>query len=165
VLLTFANWMHGTPLGWAFGGGVPWLWPVSEILHFIGLALLLGCIGFFDLRMLGMAKALDLAALQHLMPWGMAGFVINLVTGVAFFAGDPYQYIDNHIFWIKMAFVAAAGLNVAVFYAAGLNRQMASVGPGEDAPPLAKVVAAVSLVTWIGVVFWGRVMPFLGESF
>ena len=165
MLLTFANWIHATPLGWAVGAGVPWLWPAAEILHFVGLALLLGCVGVFDLRMLGVAKALDLGALQRLMPWGVAGFVINFITGVMFFAGDPYQYIDNRIFWVKMLFVALAGINVGIFYAAGLHQKVAAVGAGEDAPQLARILALASLVIWLGVVFWGRMMPFLGESF
>jgi hypothetical protein len=29
----------------------------------------------------------------------------------------------------------------------------------------AKVVAAVSLFLWIGVMFWGRMLPFIGNAF
>jgi hypothetical protein len=164
-MLSFANWIHGTTVGWAVGGGVPWIWPACETLHFIGLALLVGCVGVFDLRLLGMAKGLQVEPLQRLMPWGIAGFVINFITGVMFFAGDPYQYINNTAFWMKMLFIGLAGANVMVFYAMGLNRQVEAIGAGEDAPRLAKVVAAVSLASWLGVVFWGRMMPFLGTSF
>ena len=165
MLLSFANWIHATSIGWAVGGGVPWIWPVCETLHFIGLAMLVGCVGVFDLRLLGMAKGLEAGPLQRLVPWGVAGFAINFVTGSMFFAGDPYQYIGNTAFWMKMLFIALAGANVLIFYAAGLHRRVDAIGPGQDAPRLAKIVAAVSLASWLGVVFWGRMMPFIGNSF
>jgi len=66
---------------------------------------------------------------------------------------------------MKMLFIGLAGGNVMVFYAMGLNRRVDAIGAGQDAPALAKVVAAVSLASWLGVVFWGRMMPFLGTSF
>ncbi len=31
----------------------PWLWPLCETLHYLGLSLLLGTVGLFDLRVLG----------------------------------------------------------------------------------------------------------------
>ncbi|OFV93830.1 MAG: hypothetical protein A3G76_10770 [Acidobacteria bacterium RIFCSPLOWO2_12_FULL_65_11] len=165
MLVSFANWIHATPLGWAVGGGVPWLWPACETAHFIGLALLLGCVGLFDLRMIGMAKGLELGPLQRLVPWGVFGFVLNVITGVMFFAGKPYQYLNNYVFWLKMLFVALAGINVLLFYATGLQRRVEAVGAGEHAPAAARVVAAVSLLLWFGVVYWGRMLPFLGTSF
>jgi hypothetical protein len=30
----------------------PWIWPTCEIIHYIGLTLLLGTVGIFDLRVL-----------------------------------------------------------------------------------------------------------------
>ena len=62
-------------------GGIPWLWPLCETLHFIGLALLMAVVGLLDLRMLGFAKDIPLGPLQRLTPWGILGFAINLVTG------------------------------------------------------------------------------------
>ncbi|MGB7218205.1 MAG: DUF6644 family protein [Vicinamibacterales bacterium] len=165
MLVSFGEWIHGTALGWAVGGGVPWIWPACEIAHFVGLALLLGCVGVYDLRLLGMAKGLEVGPLQRLLPWGVLGFVVNLVTGVMFFAGKPDQYIDNNPFWMKMLFIGLAGVNLAAFYATGASGTVHAIGTGEDAPRAAKIVAAVSLFLWLGVVYWGRMLPFLGNSF
>jgi len=41
-------------------------------------------VGVFDLRLLGMAKGLQVGPLQRLMPWGIGGFVINFITGAMF---------------------------------------------------------------------------------
>lgn len=162
---SFSQWLHGTRLSWAVAGGYPWLWPASETLHFVGMTLLIGIVGLLDLRMLGLLKGLPLKPLNRLLPWGIFGFGVNAITGFLFFAGDPFQYIHNIIFWLKMAFVALAGANVALFYLTGLSRKVDSVNGGEEVPTTAKIVAATSLFLWIGVMYWGRMLPFLGEAF
>ncbi len=160
-----ATWLHATTLGWAMEGGVPWLWPFCETLHFVGLALLVGIAGLLDLRMLGMVNGLPLKPLQRLMPWAVGGFLINLVTGLMFFTGNPFQYTRNIAFGMKLLFIGLAGVNVILFYVTGLYRRVDPVGAGQDVPPAAKVVAAVSLFLWIGVMYWGRMLPFIGNAF
>jgi hypothetical protein len=165
MLHSFGVWLNTTQLHTVMAGGVPWLWPTCETLHFIGLALLVGVAGLLDARMLGMAKGIPIAALQKLMPWAVAGFVLNAITGFLFFAGDPLQYLRNVAFWWKMAFIALAGLNVLLFYATGLARKVDATTAGQDAPAGAKIVAATSILLWIGVMYWGRMLPFIGSSF
>jgi hypothetical protein len=141
-----------------------WTWPTCETLHFIGLALLIGSVGLADLRMLGMAKGVRFAGLHRLIRWGIAGFVICLLTGAAFFIGAPSQYVHNVVFQLKLLFILLAGINALVFELKVLPG-MKDLGPGEDAPAAAKVIAASSLVLWLGVMFLGRMLPFLGEAF
>ena len=162
---SLSRWLATTDLSWAARGGYPWVWPACETLHFIGMALLVGIVGLLDLRMLGFVKGLPIAPLNRLLPWGIAGFVLNLMTGSIFFAGDPFQYIHNTVFWAKMLFVMLAGANVCVFYLTDLSRQVDAVKAGEDAPRAARWVAAVSLFLWIGVMYFGRMLPFLGGAF
>ena len=42
-----------------------WGWPIAEIVHFVGLCLLLGTVGVVDLRMLGFLRGLSLAGLDR----------------------------------------------------------------------------------------------------
>ena len=165
MLTALATWLHATPLGWAASGGVPWLEPACKVLHFVGLVLLVGCVGAFDLRVLGIAKNLPVAPLQKLTPFAVLGFLINLATGIAFFAGNPAQYLDNVAFWLKMLFVVLAGSNALLFYAGGVRRSIAHVGAGDDAPLVAKTVAAASLFLWVGVIYWGRMLAYIGNAF
>ena len=161
----FGRWLHSTPLGLTAAGGWPWLWPACESLHFMGMALLIGAVGLLDARMLGLFKGLPIGPLERLVPWGILGFVINLLTGIVFFAGAPEGYISSLSFWLKMLFIVLAGLNLSYFYLAGVNRQVDLVGAGEDAPMTAKVIAGVSLFLWFGVLYWGRMLPFIGNAF
>ena len=153
-------WLEATSLA-AFVKGTYWAWPAIENVHFLGLALLVGMVGLFDLRMLGMAKIVSPAALhQKFVPIGIFGFFLCFVSGAMFFVASPGLYIYNPAFYLKMGFIVLAGLNVLVFYLTTF-RHVESLGP-EDAMPLrAKVIAAVSLLIWIGVICFGRLLPFV----
>ncbi len=136
-----------------------WAWPLIESLHFLGLCLLIGTVGVFDLRLLGLARAMPIAALHRLVPWGVGGYLTNVATGSLFFLAAPAQYLHNPAFQLKMAAMAIAGVNVAVFYAT-TARGLAELPPGADAPAHAKVIALVSLLAWIAVITFGRLLTY-----
>lgn len=140
-----------------------WFWPICEILHFFGLALLVGITGLFDLRMLGLGKSVPLAPLHRLMPWAVAGFGLCLATGFVFVCGnsfkEPIVLLRNLPFQLKVLFIGLAGVNVGIFYLSPLHRSVESLGPGEDAPLGAKLIAATSLALWVGVIYFGRMIP------
>ena len=65
----------------------PWVWPICEIFHFVGLCLLFGVVLLVNLRMLGFITGRSAFADVHrLLPWAMLGLVINIVTGMLFFS-------------------------------------------------------------------------------
>jgi hypothetical protein len=126
-----------------------WGWPIAESLHFIGLCLLLGAIGVFDLRLLGVAKRIPIIALHKLIPWGIGGFAVNVITGSMFLMTEPDQYVYNPSFQFKLLFIACAGLNALMFYLI-LYRRIGRLPHGAPAPQAARVVAAVSLIDVAG---------------
>jgi hypothetical protein len=148
----------------AFVNDNDWVWPACEMLHFVGMSLLIGTVGLVDLRILGVAKGLPVATLEKLVPWGVAGFVVNAVTGVMFIAGNPVggpiEYLTNLSFQIKMLLVLIAGINLLVFYFLGIARDLESLEPTGDAALSAKIIATVSIVMWIGVIFFGRLIMY-----
>jgi hypothetical protein len=93
-----------------------WLWPGLEILHFIGLSLLLGSMLVVDLRLAGLLRQIDVHIVHRLLPWATIGFLVNLVSGVLFFLGDPARYSVNIGFQVKMVLVLIAGLNALWFF-------------------------------------------------
>ncbi|HEX5107950.1 MAG TPA: hypothetical protein VFV95_05870 [Vicinamibacterales bacterium] len=141
--------------------GVPWLWAASETVHFVGLCLLFTVVLFVNLRLLGMAKSLSFVSLYQLLPLGMIGFGMNLVTGIGFFLAKPAMY-DTYVFYWKIALVVLGGVNVLYFT---MLDEVWAVGSGDDAPPMAKSIAASAIVVWLGVLFCGHMLPFLGVSF
>jgi len=131
-------------------------WAFMMDMHFIGLVMIIGAVGTLDLRMLGFAKALPIASVHRLVPWALAGFAINVATGVLAFIGMPSYYTFDIAFWIKIFAVLLLGLNAAAFYLTDTFKLVEHMGPGEDAPPPAKIIAATSLILWLGVITLGR---------
>jgi uncharacterized membrane protein len=140
-----------------------WGWPASETVHFIGLSLLFGVVLLVDLRMLGFLKGIPYSTLHRLLPWGVLGFGVNVVTGILFFIGAPPDfYVNNPVFIWKLALILVAGANALYFT---VFEQPWTLAAG-DAPPIAaKVAAASGILLWTGVIFCGQMLPFFGHSF
>jgi len=145
-----------------FVTGRPWMWPACETLHFVGLSLLMGVVLALDLRMLGVMKNVSFAAVHRLLPWGILGFGINVTTGMAFFVGVPAQYTGNVAFYWKVILVMLAGANALYFT---MVDEAWEIRSGDDAPFTAKLVAGSALVLWVGVMYFGSMLPFIGNAF
>lgn len=139
----------------------PWVWPGSETLHFIGLSLLFGIVLMVNLRMLGIIRSVPFAAVHRLLPWGMLGLVINTITGMLFFVAKPEQYTYNLAFQWKVVFLLLAGGNLlflTVFDDAWVFEE------GDEPALPVKLVAAFSIFLWVGVIFFGRMLPYIGSE-
>ena len=136
-----------------------WGWPTAESIHFIGLNMLMAAVGMFDLRMMGVAKGIRMSALHRLVPLGVLGWLLSVGTGFLFFMSAPGQYLYNPAWQTKMALMAVAGCNMALFYATTANA-VHTVGP-DDLPPMrARIIGFVSLACWVGVIICGRLITF-----
>ena len=136
-----------------------WSWPIVESIHFVGLTLLFGSIAAWDLRLIGFAKHVPVAAFHRLIPFAIIGFGINATSGTLFLMTDPDQYVYNPAFHLKMLCVILAGVNVMLFYLT-LFRRVNALGPEAQAPPMARLNGAVSLVLWLTVIICGRMITF-----
>lgn len=134
-------------------------WPITEIVHFLSIAVLFATVGMLDLRLIGFAKALPVAPLGRLVPIGIAAFGVNAITGFMFFVNAPDQYMYNPAFQLKVATIAIAGLNALAFYAF-VGKKAHATGAGETAPPLARLIAGVSLLAWLSVIVFGRLITY-----
>jgi uncharacterized membrane protein len=151
-----------TPIIATFEFNTPWVWPLLEILHFIGLCVLMGVVLVGNLRILGLMRTTSLAAIHQLLPWGLWAFAINSITGMLFFIGQAFQYVDNPSFHLKVLFMLLAGANVLYLT---LFDEIWTLGPGEHAPLSAKLMAASQIFLWVGVIYFGRMLPYLGNAF
>jgi len=159
----FTEWLRATPLSHAIVFRI-WIWPLCETLHFIGLALVIGIAGFFDLRLIGFFNQISIDDARELMPLAVGGFLLNAITGVTFLIGHPEQYAHNPSWWWKVAFLTIAGLNALIFTAL-VGKHTVGLPPGDDTPTSAKAIGAVSLISWFAVLYFGRMLPFLGSAF
>lgn len=155
------------PTPWKFTEAMTynkWWWAFMMDLHFLGLVLLIGAVGALDLRILGFARQLPLEPLHGLVPWALGGFGINVVTGLLAFIGMPEFYTLDYAFWVKLLAILLLGVNAAAFYLTGAFGGVKDLGPGEDAPLSAKLVAASSLILWFAVIILGRYIQYYQDS-
>lgn len=136
-----------------------WGWPFIESLHFTGLALLLGTVGLFDLRLLGFGRGIPVSTLHSLVRFGVAGFVLNVATGFMFVISDPGQYVYNPAFQIKVLAMLIAGINLAVFYRF-IAHKVRTLADDAVAPLTARLIALISLSCWCVVIAGGRLITF-----
>ncbi len=141
-----------------------WWWGFMMALHFMGLALIVGTVGLLDLRIMGLFRQLPVAPVHRFVPFAIAGLGVNIVTGMLAFIGQSENYIYSGAFWLKMSALMLLGLNAAVFYLTDVFENLQDVGPGQDAPVFAKLVAGSSLFLCFALIFLGRYIQPLGDT-
>ena len=139
-----------------------WAWAASETVHFIGLCLMFGVVLTVDLRMLGFMQGISFSTLHRLLPWGVLGFGVNVVTGMLFFVSNPSSYVTSSVFFWKLVLILVAGANTLYFTA---FEQAWTLGAGDTPPLSARVAAASGILLWAGVIFCGQWLPFLGRAY
>ena len=132
---------------------VPW-----QTLHFFGYSLIFGTVTVVTLRVLGVWKAAPFAAVHRFLPLAFFGVLINVFSGMLIFLADSFRYANNTTFAPKLAFIVIGGIAALYFT---LSNRLWDVKAGEDAPARAKAIALLVLLSWIGVIAGGRLLPYL----
>jgi hypothetical protein len=128
--------------------GHPWAYPALEVVHIMGIALLLGSLVVLELRVWGAAPELPLLPLARLaLPVTLAGFCLVAASGLLMFAANPGDMLTNSAFLLKLALVSGAGMNAAFFHARG------SLARHDG---LARAQTVLSLGLWLGAIICGR---------
>jgi hypothetical protein len=135
-----------------------WIWTANETLHLIGLTMLMGVVLLIDLKVFGIMPTITYATLDRLLPWAILGFGLNAITGMLFFLALPASYVGNPAFTGKLVFLMAAGVNTLLF-----SFDQTWEEEGQPAPVYARAIAGSALVLWVGAMFWGSMLPFLGQ--
>jgi len=158
-MIFFFAWLEGTSVAVAVAES-SWIFPTLEVLHVLGLALVVGSIAAFDLRTLGLAwPTRRLQTLVHeILPWTWSGFALALVTGLLLFSSSATLYAENGVFLAKMALMLLAGLNVLFFHLHPDHRRLAAEG---HVSLTLRASATVSLILWTGIVVLGRWIGFV----
>jgi len=126
----------------------PFAYPLLEVLHIVGIALLVGNLVLFDLRVWGFGPELPVPALARLaLRLSLAGFALIAASGLLMFAGQPAELLANRVFVVKMGLVMLAGLNAVYFHARGSLARL---------DRSARVQTVVSMGLWLAVIICGR---------
>lgn len=129
-------------------GAHPWAYPMLEVVHLLGVALLLGNLVLLELRVFGWGAALPVEPLARLsLGLAVSGFALAAVSGLLMFGTQPGELLANRVFTAKMALIMLAGCNAGWFHA----RRSLQLQDGT-----ARALMTLSTVLWLLVLTCGR---------
>jgi uncharacterized protein DUF6644 len=139
------------------------VFPIVQVVHVLGLVLMVGTVVLVDLRLLGVLLPREPAQeiCGPLLKLSWVGFAVLVVSGLLLFAAQAESMYGNTFFRLKFLLLAISGLNVATFHAT-TYRRVGEWGASGTTPRHAKVAAGVSLVLWTGVMSASHFIPYYG---
>ncbi|HEV2202499.1 MAG TPA: DUF6644 family protein [Bryobacteraceae bacterium] len=132
-----------------------WAFPLAECFHIGGFAVGLGSIAIVDFRMLNLGLRHETTGriLRYAEPWTLFALVFVIFSGIVLFLSQSDIYLANLVFPLKMYVLVAA-----LIYNFTIHRKVATM---ENPPPaLSKIVAIVSLLLWVAIVWGGIFIAF-----
>lgn len=119
-----------------------------EVVHILGIGLLLGNLALLEARVFGLGAALPVLPLARLsLTLVGLGFTLAAASGLLMFASQAAELLANRAFTAKMLLLMLAGANAGWFHARQSLRRL-------DAT--ARWLMGVSTVIWLLVLTCGR---------
>lgn len=130
-----------------------WAYPVLEIVHISGIALLLGNLVLLELRVFGRGAGLPVKDLARLsLGVAATGLALAAASGLLMFASQPAELLANRAFTLKMLLLLAAGCNAAWFHRRGSLDKLDALARGQ---------MVISTLIWLAVLACGRWIAYL----
>jgi uncharacterized membrane protein len=139
-----------------------WAFTTVEVVHVFAVSLVLGTIAIVDLRLLGFAstKRPFSELSRQVLPVTWAAFLIAVIAGLLLFISRATDYFVNPAFWIKIALIIVAGINMIIFeFITVRDVQKWNLDP--TPPQQARIAGGISIASWVLVVVFGRLITFV----
>src|SRR5215467_5788245 len=156
----FCRWLYESGIGRGIRESV-WVFPIVEGTHLLGIALSVGLLCWFDLRLLGLVMRDQPVSKvwQQVMPVAFVGFTLMFVSGLLLFWAEAITAYRSVHFWIKLALLVLAGVN-ALSFEATAHKNMAEWDKSPVTPLRARMTGAISLILWTAIIITGRTMAY-----
>jgi hypothetical protein len=156
----FISWIHNSYLATGIRESI-WTFPIIQAIHVLALALSVGLLIWFDLRLTGWGLTNQPISKVHkqVMPYALVGFAIMFITGILLFCSDAEKCYVSAYFRLKLVFLLLAGVNAFIFEVITIK----NVGEWDKhpVPPLSVRFAGLfSLILWSAVIIAGRATSF-----
>jgi uncharacterized protein DUF6644 len=137
-----------------------WAYPIVEIAHILGFVVLVGAAFLFDLRLLGVSRAMPVTQLaDHLLRWSRLSIFVVVPTGFLMFMTNATKMAENPVFRLKLILIALAGINALVFRL-WISNSVERWNINQSSPLGPKLSAVFSLLAWSAVISCGRLIAF-----
>ena len=134
--------------------------PLMLSLHAVGMAVSVGLILVFSLRLLGLFKFVSHVFLRRALPVAWAGLAVNFLSGTALFAPRGVEYVGDPAFLTKMVLIVLGVANTRWLHSL-LTRNGTSWDEGRAVPAISRVAAAATILIWFGTVASGRLIAYV----
>ena len=125
-----------------------WAYPLLEVVHIVGIALLVGNLVLLELRAFGHGATLPVPDLARLsLTLAVIGFSLAGLSGLVMFSTQANELLSNRAFTLKLLLLFAAGSNAAVFHARQSLHKLDRT---------ARMLMLLSTLIWVGVITLGR---------
>lgn len=156
--MEFLSWYQGSIVGEAVRTST-WVYPWVNAFHSVGMGFLVGILAMLSLRVLGFGS-FPLAPLRKYVLVIQLAFVVNLITGLMLFAGDAERFFFSPTFRVKATLLVLGGIAAWLLVKRAFSENAGGIESGESAQAV-KLIAAASLILWIGAIFAGRMTAYL----
>ncbi len=154
--MDYLLWLEETPFSiWLRESGPAFFG--SLIFHSVGMGFVVGLHVAMSLRILGVAPGIPLSLMRRFFPVFWVGLIVVSVSGVLLLIAYPAKALTNPVFYLKLS-----GVLAALFVTRSLTRAVLQDASYDatSAPRKARLLAALSLVLWAGVVTSGRFLAY-----
>ena len=152
---TFSAWLSSTDVSHAIKV-ITWIIPTVQTIHILSIAIVFSSALLVNLRiwrLVDNATPVETVAKRHL-PMIWPGLLLLALTGAVLIAGEPQRSLQNTSFFIKMTCIVGA-----IFCTLALQqliRRPIIGAAGIWYKSLMRVLALVSTIIWLAVIFAGR---------
>src|SRR4030081_3712208 len=151
----FCVWLDGTDLSQIIQSQA-WIVPTVQSIHILSFALVVASALMINLRLTGIFardQSLDRISARFLpfICWPMP---FLRATGAIMIIGEPARALKNPVFQVKVVLVIAAVVVTCIFQR--MRRKPALGAPTRGPRAAPRVIAAISMVLWVSIIFAGR---------
>jgi len=154
-LSAFGEAVQSSSFGVWAGGGI---YPIANLVHLLGLIMLVGGIGFLDLRLAGLFRRIPAPPLSAaLTPIALLGLALMIPSGATMFAADAAALVHSTTFGWKLLLILLALSNALAFRLLWNQRiERWDIDP----PVFGRLMAAASVLLWLSVATLGRMIAY-----
>jgi hypothetical protein len=155
--MSFLTWLQEGPFAWVSESA--WGYPIVLSAHAVGMSIIVGTVTMISLRVLGFARTAPIWSLERMSLVAWLGVTVNALSGIALFGSDAPKFFFHPVFWIKITLIALGAVSVWRLLRL-LKEAESTLLEGSRAPASARLIAASSLVLWLGALVAGRLIAY-----
>ncbi len=163
-LHAFCQWLSDTQLSQTIQN-VTWIIPTVQSIHILSIAIVISSVFLLDLRVLNViGRSVPTASFaKRFLPWIWPTLIVLLCTGTILIIGEPARSLQNPAFQFKMVTLLAA-MALTFAFQRPMQTDAAYWELNGKRKALAMLIAAVSLILWVSIVFAGRWIAYMNTA-